>query len=113
MVKSFYFTSIFMIDKEKFAQTRELMGDAFDDFLQLFVSELEKDILEITNTDDTSIIQLKAHSQKSSCGLLGATNLSEIFLNIETLAQNNQNSAELVKQLPELLKQTKNEIDTL
>jgi HPt (histidine-containing phosphotransfer) domain-containing protein len=96
-----------MIDKEKFSATKELMGESFDDFLQLFFSELENDIKIIKNADDFETIVLKAHSQKSSCGLLGATQLQEIFANIEQLAKDNQNTDDLVAKLPESLTQLK------
>jgi HPt (histidine-containing phosphotransfer) domain-containing protein len=96
-----------MIDKEKFLATKELMGESFDDFLQLFFSELENDIKIIKNADDFETIALKAHSQKSSCGLLGATQLQEIFANIEQLAKDNQNTDDLVAKLPESLTQLK------
>jgi HPt (histidine-containing phosphotransfer) domain-containing protein len=99
-----------MIDKEKFLATKELMGESFDDFLQLFFSEFENDIKIIKNADDFETIVLKAHSQKSSCGLLGATKLQEIFANIEQLAKNNQSSDELISKLPQLLQATKEDI---
>jgi HPt (histidine-containing phosphotransfer) domain-containing protein len=96
-----------MIDKEKFLATKELMGESFDDFLQLFFSELENDIEIIKNANDFETIILKSHSQKSSCGLLGATKLQEIFANIEQLAKDNQNTDDLVAKLPESLTQLK------
>jgi HPt (histidine-containing phosphotransfer) domain-containing protein len=96
-----------MIDKEKFIATKELMGDSFDDFLKLFFSELENDINIIQNTSDNKTITLKAHSQKSSCGLLGAIELQDVFYKIEQLTKEGKNANELILQLPILLQKTK------
>jgi HPt (histidine-containing phosphotransfer) domain-containing protein len=99
-----------MIDLAKLTQTKELMEDGFDDFLQVFFSELESDIHTIQNTNDFALIALKAHSQKSSCALLGVISLSELFLQIEQLARDEQDVTEYVKQLPDLLTKTKQKL---
>ncbi len=96
-----------MIDQEKFDEMKELIGGEFEAFIQLFLSELQKDIDIIINTKDVKIIKLKAHSQKSSCALLGAVQLSNIFLQIEQLASQNKETQILVDQLPELFLQFK------
>jgi HPt (histidine-containing phosphotransfer) domain-containing protein len=102
-----------MIDTKKFTDTKELMGESFDDFLQLFFTELESDIQTIATTDDMQTIHLKAHSQKSSCRLVGATALSDLFLQIEQLAKQNERVDNLIAQLPDLLNQTKTTVYTL
>lgn len=96
-----------MIDKEKFSATKEMMGDAFGEFLEIFFTELEGDVKSILNTSDNEIIHLKAHSQKSSCALLGAATLKDMFEKIEERAKTNQEVKDLKSQLPELLTQTR------
>ncbi|SMN16669.1 hypothetical protein CRYPA_391 [uncultured Candidatus Thioglobus sp.] len=93
-----------MIDKQKFQEIKEIMGDGFDDFIKLFLQELQADIDILQHTADFDIIHLKAHSQKSSCLLMGAIELADIFLHIEQLAKDKKNVVKLIDKLPVLLK---------
>jgi HPt (histidine-containing phosphotransfer) domain-containing protein len=96
-----------MIDFEKLDAMKALMEDGFEAFLSVFLSELDKDTKIIQVSKDFELIALKAHSQKSSCALLGAQTLSETFAKIEQLARTEQTADEWVEKLPDLLAQVK------
>jgi len=99
-----------VLDQQKFNEIKDLMGDGFGDFVKLFLSELRKDIDTIMDTEDVSVIKLKAHSQKSSCGLIGVSELSGVFLEIEELANQSKRSQTLIDKLPELFLQLEREL---
>ena len=99
-----------MLDQQKFNDIKELIGEGFRGFIKLFLLELQKDIDTIMGTEDLNIIKLKAHSQKSSCGLIGASDLSSVFLEIEGLANQGKKSQILIDKLPELFLQLEREL---
>jgi HPt (histidine-containing phosphotransfer) domain-containing protein len=98
-----------ILNTTQFRETQDLLGDGFDEFLAVFIQELTNAITKLSTGSDNN--HLISHSQKSSCALLGAESLSDIFRQIEEQAKNVEDISALVELLPNELEKLKSELN--
>lgn len=85
------------VDTDNLAMLKEIIGDDLKDILQTFLATAPDNIQQIKQaftTQNSSALQLNAHSLKGSSANIGATKLTSLCLSVETAAKNNDLSTQ-------------------
>ena len=99
------------LNLSKYQETKDLLGEKFAEFLSLFISELE--IAVHTMSSASADITLIAHSQKSTCALIGAVALSEKFQQIKLSSTDGKDVSSDINALSALVDALKIELNSL